>query len=464
MYEAMTRRRFLGLTGGAATAAVLGLALDACGSSAPGQATTKSPTSTRTSTTSHLPPISVPVAVAPWTPAFTAIVARYTKETGHQVHTSTYPFSGLLTQQTNAMLHNSKQFDLLMLNTGWMGEFFDRGWVVPIHEMDQSFKWPSALIEYGGCCRWDAAHKVTSPTGEPMALPMLGNIQLFFYRKDLYNKLGLKVPTTWDEVWSNGKAAMKAGLVRYGYAIRGQADIGGYANTFDFGGILGSYGGSWFADAQKGDFTPAINDARGQEAMAEWIRLGKLGPATPQTVGQSEIQALMQSGQLLQTELVDASYAPMDNASQSRVVDKVDYAVLPAGTGGGATHSPLSGIWALGVPAGLAKDHQTAAYQFMSWLTQPTNQLPYAKAGGIPTLQSVYNSGLAKEKKFRYMSAVSASTPYVRSGITYTFAVPMTNITEATISEIVAGQVSVRAGLDKIAEGLKRVAKPGSSS
>lgn len=463
MNDPVTRRRFLGLAAGVATAAGLGAGLAAC-SSSPSRTVTSSSTQSHTPGGTALPAISVPTAVAPWTPAFLAAVARYTKETGHQVNASTYPFAGLLTVQTDGMLHGSNQFDLMMLNTAWTGDFFDRGWIVPIGELDPAFTWPSGLIEYGGCCRWDTEQKVTSLTGTPMALPMLGNIQLFYYRKDVYDKIGLAVPTTWEQVIANAHAAMRAGAIRYGYAIRGQADIGGYANTFDFGGILGSYGGRWFADAAKGDFTPVINDAAGQAAMAEWLRLAKVGPPSPQTVGQSEIQALMQSGQLLQAELVDASYAPMDNPSQSRVVDKVDYALLPAGTGPGATHSPLSGIWALGVPVGLPKARQDAAYQFMSWMASTANQIPYAASGGIPTEQGVYTSSLAKEEKFRYMSAVAESTRYVRSGLTYTFTVPMTNITEALISQIVAGDLSIKAGLDRIAEGLKTVAKPGSFS
>ena len=447
----LSRRRFVGLSAGLAASAVAGgPLLRASGRlSAPniiGRA-------------KHVA-INVPIPSAPFTTALQKVIADYEKATGNTVNTSAYPFASLLTEEVDAMVHGSGAYDVLFINTGWTGEFYHRGWIVPIAELDSAFRWPRGLIEYGGVCRWDHVHKVTSLTGSPMSLPLVGNMQLLFYRKDIYQKLGLKVPETWADVAANGRKAMAEKAVPYGYAIRGQADIGGYANTFDFGGILGSYGGRWFVDAPKGDFTPAINNAEGVAAMEEWIRLARLGPAQPQTIGQSEIQSLMQSGQLLQCELVDATAAPMDDPSQSSVVDKVDYAVLPAAPTKNGVHYPLSGIWAVGVAKGTSKARQQAAWAFIQWMTSAKTQVTFTRAGGVPTSQSVYLSGLARDEPYRFMQAAGASSKYVQAGLAYPFAVEMTNLTEPLISEIVAGTVSVKSGLDKIAEGLKKISKP----
>lgn len=452
-YDALTRRKFLGMAAGAAAGAVFTNKVTSLRSQAPRRL---SFTSARASHAT----INVPIPAAPFTSALQKVISDYEAATGNTVNSSSYPFASLLTEEVDAMVHNSGAYDVLFVNTGWVGEFYHRGWLVPIAELDPQFSWPKGLIEYGGTCRWDHVHKVTSPHGEPMALPLVGNIQLLFYRKDIYQKLGLKVPQTWSDVIANGRKAMAAKAVPYGYAIRGQADIGGYANTFDFGGVLGSYGGHWFVDAAKGDFTPAINDERGQAAMEEWLRLAKLGPAQPQTIGQSEIQSLMQSGQLLQAEMVDAIAAPMDDPSQSSVVDKVDYAVLPAAPVRNGVHSPLSGIWAVGVAQGISKARQKAAWDFIQWMTKASTQVIWAKAGGVPTSQAVYLSGLAKDEPYRFMEAAAASSKYLRSGLTYPTAVQITNVTEPLISEIVAGTLSVKAGLDKIAAGLNKIHKP----
>lgn len=448
----VSRRRFLGLTAGAAAGLVGSRALP----SAPPRRVGMPNVIRRASGVT----LNVPIPSAPFTTALQQVIGEYEQATGNKVNVSAYPFASLLTEEVDALVHGSGAYDVVFINTGWAGEFYHRGWVVPIEELDPSFKWPKGLIEYGGTCRWDHVHKVTSLHGTPMSLPLVGNIQLLFYRKDLFSKLGMKVPETWADVIANGKKAMSAKAVPYGYAIRGQADIGGYANTFDFGGVLGSYGGDWFVDAAKGDFTPAINNAAGVAAMEEWIKLAKLGPSEPQSIGQSEIQSLMQSGQLLQCELVDASAAAMDSPSQSSVVDKVDYAVLPAAPTRAGVHYPLSGIWAIGVTQGISKARRRAAWAFVQWMTSAKTQVRFTRLGGVPTSQAVYLSGLAKDQPYRFMQAAAASSRYVQSGLSFPFAVQITNLTEPLISEIVAGSVSVKAGLDKIAEGLKKIQKP----
>lgn len=455
----ISRRRFIGMTASATAAAVLGKGAAGAGASL-ARVERETGHGSGGARRSSKVTLNVPVPAAPFTPALLKVIAAYEASTGNTVQTSAYPFASLLTEEVDAMVHGSGAYDVLFVNTEWTGEFYHRGWMVPIGDLDPSFTWPKGLIEYGGTCRWDHVHKVTSLSGEPMSLPLVGNIQLLFYRRDLYEKLGLKVPETWDDVLTNGRHAQKAGAVRYGYAIRGQADIGGYANTFDFGGVLASYGGHWFVDAAKGDFTPAVNDERGQAAMAQWLRLAKTGPAQPQTIGQPEIQSLMQSGQLLQAELVDASAAPMDNPSQSSVVDKIGYAVLPAGPAPHGIHAPLSGIWAVGVAAGISKARQRAAWEFITWMTSASTQVLFTERGGVPTSQSVYLSGLAKDTPYRFMQAAAESSRYLQSGLSYPFAVEITDVTEPLISEIVAGSLSVRSGLDKIAHGLAKISKP----
>ena len=63
-------------------------------------------------------------------------------------------------------------------------------------------------------------------SGKVMSLPLNGNVDLFVYRKDLYDKLGLQLPKTWDDAIENGRKAQKAGIVKYGYVTRGQPTVG----------------------------------------------------------------------------------------------------------------------------------------------------------------------------------------------------------------------------------------------
>jgi multiple sugar transport system substrate-binding protein len=75
-------------------------------------------------------------------------------------------------------------------------------------------------------------------SGALLALPYVGNSQLFFYRKDLFRKANLKAPASWEEVLNAAKliseqetAGAPGGGRVYGYVMRaaqGNACGGGF--------------------------------------------------------------------------------------------------------------------------------------------------------------------------------------------------------------------------------------------
>lgn len=439
--RSVTRRGFLGIGLGAAAACGLA-ACDKGGAGALG------------GSGGSLPTITVPTAQSPWLDSYQKIIALYQQETGNRVNLRVFPFAGLLTQQTEAVQNKSLVFDVFQVNESWTGVFYDRGWVIPLREVDPSFSWDPQLIEFAGVGRWDKVARDTSLSGEPMALPFNGNMQLDNYRKDVLDKIGAQPPKTWDDVLAVGKAAKKAGVVAYGYAIQGQADIGGSSNTWAFNNILAAYGGDWFVNPGK-DWTPRVNDEHAQAAMEMWLTLAKLGPAKAQTIGQAELFGLMAGGQLLQTQLVDSFCSQLDDPSQSKVVNMVDYTPTPSGPVGHPT--PLSGTWEMGIPPGLPKDRQKAAYTFIQWLTSKRVQTMWAQQGFVPSRKDVY-AELADNSKNRWMKSVSESFDNLIPGIRYPFAADMLLVTERRISDIVSGSLSVNQGLNTMASEIGQVA------
>lgn len=457
-FSTPTRRRFVQGISVVALASFLGACGNGKGALGEGESTgggSAQASGSGSSGVGKQPPISVPTNSSSWLPSYQKIVQVYEKETGNKVNLNVSTFAGLLTQETNAISNKSDAFDLFQINEGWTGQFYDSGWVVPLTEVDPDFTWDANWMEFQGVGRWNKDKRITTPDGEPMSLPFNGNIEVFYYRKDLYDKHGLKPPDTFDDAFNHGKAVKDSGDVRYGHAIRGQGDIGGYANTFAFGTLLGGYGGDWFVKPGE-DWTPSINNEAGQAAAAEWLKLATIGPDQPQTVGQTQLTSLMQSGQLLQAVMVDGIYSAMDDPNSSRVVDKVGYGVVPAGPSG--VHAAMSGTWTLGIPTGLPKNRQQAGYAFMKWLMTKHAQMEFASAGNIPTRSDLYSSDLASQNQFRYMKAVNASLSHTFPGVRYTFSAPMLELTERVLTEMVAKQHTVKESLDQIAEELKKIA------
>jgi multiple sugar transport system substrate-binding protein len=395
--------------------------------------------------------LRIPIHESPWLASFEEIARIYEEQTGTRINLRVFPYDGLRTQQIQAVTTGGEAFDLFTIDSSWVGQFFDQGWVTPLAEIDDGFSWPQDLIEYDSVARWDPEQRMTLPDAPVMGIPINGNMHLFMYRRDLFEDLGLDVPATWREAIANGEAAGDA--VEYGYVVRGQPADAGTSITFDFGPLLHSHGGDWFADPGT-DWTPTINDAAAVEAMRTFQALAALGPADPQSIGQTEMLSLLQAGRALQCHMVAAVYPHLDNEEESSVPDLVDYAVVPAGSG---DPSPLIGAWTQSIPVHIPDERKRAAYEFLTWIVDAEVQRQYAEAGGIVTNQTVYDSDLPEQDEFRYMRALGESSQYARRSLIYPFSQEMAEVTERSLADILSGQVEIQPGLDQIAQELERI-------
>ena len=145
-------------------------------------------------------PISIQINDSPWYAGFEALVNQYVDTTGNQVNLDVTPFAGMLQKSRNAVQASESEFDLMNLNEQWYSQFYKGGLVVPIKEIDPEFELDPNIIEYDYSTRWDFDIDYSGPNGDIYGLPINGNIQLFFYRKDLLEEKGLDVPQTWDDV------------------------------------------------------------------------------------------------------------------------------------------------------------------------------------------------------------------------------------------------------------------------
>ncbi|WP_349666159.1 extracellular solute-binding protein [Sinorhizobium sp. 6-117] len=265
----------------------------------------------------------------PWLPAYQRAAAAYEAERGVKITFRPFPYGGMRTQMTNAIQSKNAAFDIFQLDEPWTGQFYDNGWVKPIDEILEGFKLDPNILTYDNLPLWDRQQRRSASGGRVMGLPMNGNVDLFVYRKDIYEKLGLKVPRSWDEAIENGKKAVEAGEVRYGYVTRGQPTTGGQSVSYEFMHVLYAFGGDWFK-ADGASLVPTINSDAAKAAATTFRRLLELGPSRSQTVGQADCIALMQSGQALQGHFVAAGMPQLEDEARSSVVGKCGYTVVPS--------------------------------------------------------------------------------------------------------------------------------------
>ncbi len=395
--------------------------------------------------------ISIAISDSPWLPGFQRLVAMYEEHIGNKVELNIFPFAGLLPKQLSAVGAQQSEFDILILNENWYSAFYDAKFVTPLKEIDPNFELDPAIIEYAYSTRWDHELRYSTPDGILYGIPINGNIQLFFYRGDLYEEAGFLSPVTWDDVIM---AAEKIGgpPKLYGYCNRGSRE--GVAISWDWLPFLRGFGSDIFAD-EPYDWTVTVNSEEGLKALELYLELAKFAPPDVANINQAEQTALLAGGRLLQTICVCAAYPDMDDPEKSVVVNKIQYTVVPKPKDG--KHSSSSGIWVMAIPSNLPDSNKKAALEFMKWATSKESQMEYARMGAIPVRQDVYESELAALSEFRYMKAMAESTPYIDP----TFRIPegpqISEEMSLRLNQAIAGELEAKEALDLMAEGIFKI-------
>lgn len=93
-----------------------------------------------------------------------------------------------------------------------------------------------------------------------------------FYRSDIFEKLGLSPPATWDEHFSNCQAIQKSGLTPFASASMANLDV---SIIYEYQAHLASFGGSlWAVDGNT--ITPTVDTDTGLAALEDFIRFEPL--------------------------------------------------------------------------------------------------------------------------------------------------------------------------------------------
>jgi multiple sugar transport system substrate-binding protein len=397
--------------------------------------------------------VVLPANTAPWLGAYQATARTYEQQHGSRLIFREFPYDGLRTAMVNAIRGGNFPFGVFELDEPWTGEFYDHKWVTPIADLGASFKLDPEVITYDALPTWDASKRQHDESGALTGVPLNGNVNLFVYRKDLYDELDLSVPKTFEEAYENGVRAQRGKKVRFGYVARAQATTSGQSITYDFMPLLRSYGADWYTE----DWQPDVNSGGAIAAMKMFIRLLSLGPGQPQTVGQAEVIAAMQGGQSIQCHTVAAAASQLEDSSLSKVAGKLGYAVMPAGSTGRPT--PTSGVWSLAIPRGLPDARAKASLGFMEWLMGKEGQLVFARNGGIPTRRDTYDAADLPAVAKRYLPAVKASLDDIRGSVRYPFSAQMLPVAERDLASIAAGKTPVKRGLDDLATRLADIAR-----
>jgi multiple sugar transport system substrate-binding protein len=305
------------------------------------------------------------------------------------------PYANLFEKESLDLASRTGAYDVIMLDDPWFPKLVADGGLTPLpREPDADFL-PSCL----SVCR----HPFGSQTF--YALPYVGNSQLFFYRKDLWEKYKLGAPDRWEKVLSAAKT-IGAGEKIFGYVMRAAP---GNPAVADFMPLLWAFGGDIF-DAQG---RPNLLRPEAIEALRFMLELGKSAPPGYAGFNADEVSAHLLQGTAAMSINWPAWISAMDDPSKSKVQGKIEFAPMPSARAPGVAEL---GAWLVAVPAG--SPHRDAAFDFIYWVTDAAQMTQAALRGNPPTRRSVFQSADVV-KKFRafpaQLAALEAARPRPRT-------------------------------------------------
>ena len=223
--------------------------------------------------------------------------------------------------------------------------------------------------------------------GELKAMPWFTDAGVLYYRKDLLEKHGHEVPTTWADLAQTAGAIVEAEKAEgndrmNGIVFQGRAYEGLTCNALEW---IDSYGGGAIVDD---DGKVTINNPNAVAALEEagsWI--GKIAPDGVLNYAEEEARGVFQSGNAVFMRNWPYAWS-LANSDDSPVKDKVGVVALPKGGADGKSTGALGG-WQLAVAK--YSESPEAAADLVRYLTSEKEQKRRAIEGSYnPTIEALY--------------------------------------------------------------------------
>jgi multiple sugar transport system substrate-binding protein len=374
-----------------------------------------------------------------WNDTIKPLIPEFEKETGMTVSLESYEESQLTQKLTIEFASGNSTVDAFMTRPLQEGKMFAKaGWYEPLDnyvKADAEWDWNDFMKANADAC---------VQNGKLVSVPLVNECETLFYRKDLFDAKGIKVPTTLEELEAAAQALNDPANEVYGIVSRGNMG----AAVTQFSSYLYGFGGDFIKDGKC-----VIDSPEAVEALTYYGRLlNKYGPPGVINMSWPQAVALFASGKAAM--YTDASVMLANMVKEdSKIVGKIGVAPFPAGPKGFKPYMVTS--WALAVsPNSKNKD---AAWEFLKWSTSKDNMTKGQLNGVSQTRNSVWSDPAITAKLLPGFEEVSMKS--AEAGFPYDRPV-MTSVGEArdAIGSVIVKSIT-SGGTDDIAALAKEAAQ-----
>jgi sorbitol/mannitol transport system substrate-binding protein len=279
---------------------------------------------------------------------------EWEKATGNKLNWTVLEENVLRQKVTTDIATKGGQFDIITIGAYETPLWGKLGWLQTLDDLGEAYDYNDIIPQ---------VKDALSVDGKLYSVPFYAESSFTFYRKDLFDKAGIKMPDkpTFAQITEYAAKLTDKAAGVYGICLRGKPGWG--ENMAFFTTLVNGMGGQWFDMNWK----PMLDSPEWKESLAWYLDImTKYGPPGASANGHNENRALFATGKCAMW--IDATSAAgyIYNPKESQVADKTAFTASPT-SDKNPNASGWSWAWALGIPASSTKAE--AAKQFLAWAT-----------------------------------------------------------------------------------------------
>ena len=247
-------------------------------------------------------------------------------------------------------------FDAAVVSGGVFTNLNALGQIQPMTDLVEKYKAKYKIEE----------NMLVRVNGQVMAIAFMQNAQNLYYRKDLFDKHGIKAPTTYPEMMAAAKTLKeKEPSIEFPIA---QTFSKGFDSQVEFVNMFVGSGGRFF---KAGSAQPDFNSDAGVKALENMRSMTQHMTPNFLASNSDDVMNQFQQGKAAMGVLWASRAARMDDPAASKIVGKMEFAAAPAMVAGGksATHLWWDGMV---MPKNLNGDRETVFQVMMEALDEET--------------------------------------------------------------------------------------------
>ncbi len=377
------------------------------------------------------------------------VLPAFTEETGIKVEVDQLQYLKMREKQTLELTKNRGDYDLIAYVVFSKADYVYAGQLENLARFymnpklaDPAYDAEDLIDGYVtniGVAGGDKGY-LDGPTGSLFGVPFGSETSILGYRKDIFEKHGLEVPTTYDEMLD---IACKIPELEPGMGGLSSRAASGHHASHAFLLHLAPLGGRIFDD----EWNVTVNNEAGVKAAEALKTIVDCGPEGSRSFGFAEAGAAFLQGDTAMFLDSTVFAGSINDPEKSNVVGKVGWAMHPEGVRRGSQ----TGGFGIGIPTNA--QNKDAAFLLMQWLTSKKADKLIALEGGNPSRYSTH-ADEEVNAKFPHMAVFGEALQHADPD--WRPIIPVWGKINAdlgtTLSQVLTEDLDIQEALDGVAE------------